>query len=219
MLNFLARPSSNLLFFLLIFFVAIDKGFQIRKGNLVSRSESRDFALPEVSEIGIKKQSLEIVPEIFPSEEEVSTAGVYFLKFYGSGKQTHSRLVKVKREFRGGLKRRVKMALQYLEQGPSEEEAKRGLLSGLPNQFQFTKKIRFKEGILYISLPESFHLEAGREIMKDRLEQLSFTLFENPEIKGISLYINEKKVRFLGKDQYKVNDIITRSNRKIVIFR
>ncbi len=218
MLNFLAKPSSSLLFFLLVFFVALEKGVQIKKGSISTRQVTTDFALPEVSEVGLKKQSLEIVPEIFPSEEEVSTAGVYFLKFYGSGKQTHSRLVKVKREFKGGLKKRVKMALQYLEKGPSEEEAKRGLLSGLPNQFHFTKKIRFKDGILHISLPESFHSETGREVMKDRLEQLSFTLFENPEIKGISLYIDERKVRFLGKDQYRVNDILTRSNRKFVIF-
>lgn len=214
---FVEKSSSHILFLLLLAFVTIEKGMQWKglKGNDLAEKQ---FTLPEVQDLEFKKQGFTLDQEFFPEEEPAQMSGVYFLKFYGSGKNTHSRIVKVKREFKGSLKKRVKMALRYLESGPIENEAKKGLLSGFPEEFKFKKKIRFQNGILYISLPESFLESAGAEILQDRIDQLLFTLFENPEIQGVSIFINEKKIAYIGDGMLPVGGILKKPARRVVNF-
>lgn len=104
--------------------------------------------------------------------------------------------------------------MHELERGPTEEEATNGILSGLPAGFSFTRKIKLKNGILSISLPKIFEEDTGKELMRDRLDQLAFTLFEFSEIRGIILLIEGNRVRFLGTDNYEIPDLIQRSERK-----
>ncbi|MCB1177853.1 MAG: GerMN domain-containing protein [Leptospiraceae bacterium] len=218
------RSTATILFYLLILFVVLDKGLNFKnliKPNFKTQNNSA-FLLPEINENSIKNKSPvnEINDfDVFPEEPEKVDSGVYFLKFYGSGKQTHSRLVRVKRNLKGNLGKRVWKALKELEKGPTEAESKRGLLTGLPNKFKFYKKVRLKDGVLHISLPDNFDKKASLELIQDRLDQLCFTLFEFPQIKGIAMYIEGNRVRYLKSGQISLGDIIRKRNRKIVNFR
>jgi spore germination protein GerM len=160
------------------------------------------------------------IPEVFEvsdvQEQDAPTQPVYFLKFYGAGQKTHSRLVKVYRQAKGSLKKKIKIVLSELSKGPTLEEEKKGIISGMPSDFHFGKKIKFKNGLLHISLPLEFSEDTGKELLQDRIDQLSHSLFEFPEIKGIVIYENGKKVEFLGKDNLYIPSVITRKERKIV---
>lgn len=170
--------------------------------------------LPVFSESnGRTLKASHLVPEVDTPEPE-TVQGIYFLKFFGSGNYTQSRLVRVQRTFRGDLKKRIRQALKALSSGPTAEEQKKGVISGLPERYEFGKKIRFRKGILHISLNETFTEEAGLDLMQDRIDQLCFSLLEFPEIKGVSIYVNGRKERYLGRDRLRIPSIIYPIKRK-----
>ncbi|MBK8399055.1 MAG: GerMN domain-containing protein [Leptospiraceae bacterium] len=154
----------------------------------------------------------------FSFEETESLHGIYFLKFYQSGNKNYSKLVKVQRKVKGSLKKRVKLALKELKKGPNAEEQDKGVLSVLPADFQYSKKMKLVEGVLHISLENNFQKNAGKALMQDRLDQLSHTLFEFKEIKGIKVYIDGKETHAMGKDNLKIPEILARSNYRKVVF-
>ncbi len=154
----------------------------------------------------------------FSDNETESLQGVYFLKFYQTGNKNYSKLVKVQRKVKGSLKKRIKSVLKELKKGPNLDEQDKGVLSVLPQDFQYSKKMKLSEGILHISLDSSFQNNAGKELMQDRLDQLSHTLFEFKEVKGIKVYIDGKEMHSMGKDNLKIPSILARSNFRKVIF-
>lgn len=176
-------------------------------------SESGETSVPEVK----AENNLKDLTESFFDETE-TLQGVYFLKFYQAGNRNYSKLVKVQRKVKGSLKKRIKMALKELKKGPNLDEQDKGVLSVLPQNFHYSKKMKLTEGILHISIDKSFQENAGKDLMQDRLDQLSHTLFEFKEIKGIKVYIDGKEMHSMGKDNLKVPSILARSNFRKVIY-
>ena len=204
------------LFFLLIGFSLIDSSISKRKYFYINSQSTGNLSLEpanyvkEVADLEIQRD--ELVPE---NKEEYY--GVYFLKFYNVNGNPRSKLVKVQRKLEGSLKRKIKLALKELSKGPRTEEQEKGVLSTLPKNFIYDKKIKLIDGIFHISLDSNFEENANKQILQDRLDQLTNTLFEFKELKGIKIYLNGEEIRSLGKDKLPIPEVFSRSsNRKIV---
>ncbi len=206
---------------LLLVLVVLDKSFNPRGINQTEKRSYFQNNLPDFQESSLNLPEVNFDPlEKKPSEdfipEKISPQqGVYFLKFSTRGRRVISTLVRVPRTLRGSLKKRVWTAIKELEKGPSLYEESKGIISGLPPNFHFYKKIRLEDGVLHISLPKSIQEDTGGDLMRDRLDQITYTLTDFPEIKGIRIYIEGKKVPYLGVDNYEVPEIITRKERKV----
>ncbi|MFB5650685.1 GerMN domain-containing protein [Leptospira wolffii] len=138
---------------------------------------------------------------------------LYFLKFYGKGNKSHSRLVQVKRKHGSGDK--VQFILKELTKGPSEEEKSQGVLNALPVRMEYSKEYSVENGVLKLSLGGEFEGGAGPELLKDRVDQICYSLLENLDLKGIRLYINGKQVRSLGGVGLPIPEVLTKNPRKI----
>ncbi|MCB1158073.1 MAG: GerMN domain-containing protein [Leptospiraceae bacterium] len=143
---------------------------------------------------------------------------VYYLKFYGKGDKTRSYLVRSKRKSRGSLKKDILLALRSLIKGPNEAEQEKGILSTFPGNLKVSRKMSLKNGILYISFNKTFEKGAGPELMKDRLDQLVYTLTSLGVIEGISLHIGNKKLRYLGPHRIQIPAILEKNPRQVIDF-
>ncbi|TGL90432.1 spore gernimation protein [Leptospira congkakensis] len=167
------------------------------------------------------------IPEITLPEDRFPGAGkrlqadagflpVYFLKFYGTGKNSQSQLVKLSREFPGGDP--IPFLFQELTKGPNAEEKGKGVLSALSKKVRMEPNYRLEDGILHISVSEDISYGGSMEILKDRLDQISFTMVGNFGIKGVILYSNGERIRTLGSDGLSIPEILAKSQRKVIIF-
>lgn len=224
--------------FILIGLILIDKSLY-RKANKLNAqklnspiSHVHNIDLEDSNSLDEKNESESLMQELpivkaennlrglseFTSDETESLQGVYFLKFYQTGNKNYSKLVKVQRKVKGSLKKRIKSVLKELKKGPNPEEQDKGVLSVLPTNFQYSKKMKLVDGILHISLENNFQKNAGKDLMQDRLDQLSHTLFEFKEIKGIKVYIDGKETHAMGKDNLKIPNVLARSTFRKVVF-
>ncbi|EQA62893.1 GerMN domain-containing protein [Leptospira alexanderi] len=151
-----------------------------------------------------------------PIPTDKGELSLYFLKFYGKGSKSHSRLVKVLRLSKGGD--RVKLILNSLIAGPVSQEKEKGILNSIPQNLHYDGDYRIEEGILKLSLSSDLERGAGPEILKDRIDQLTYSLMENLPIRGIQLRINGKFVRSLGGEGMPLPSLLTKNPRKIVVF-
>ncbi|EMJ86902.1 GerMN domain-containing protein [Leptospira meyeri] len=169
----------------------------------------------------------ESIPEITLPEDRFPGAGkrlqvdagylpVYFLKFYGTGKNSQSQLVKLTREFPGGDP--IPFLFQELTKGPNPEEKGKGVLSALSKRVRMDPNYRLENGILHLSISEDIHYGGSMEILKDRLDQISFTMIGNFGIKGVVLYSNGERIRSLGSDGLTIPEVLAKSQRKVIIF-
>ncbi|WP_165780196.1 GerMN domain-containing protein [Leptospira hartskeerlii] len=138
---------------------------------------------------------------------------LYFLKFYGRGNKSHSRLVQLKRKFDHGDK--ILFILKELTKGPSTEEKTQGVLNALPNRMEYSKEYSVENGVLKLYLGPDFEASAGPELLKDRVDQICYSILENSELRGIRLYINGKQVRSLGGVGLPIPEVLTKNPRKI----
>lgn len=152
----------------------------------------------------------------FPIPSEKGELSLFFLKFYGKGSKSHSRLVKVLRLSKGGD--RVKLILNSLIAGPVSQEKEKGILNSIPQSLRYDDNYRIERGILKLSLSSDLEKEAGPEILKDRIDQLIYSLMENLPIQGVQLKINGKFVRSLGGEGLPLPSLLTKNPRKIVVF-
>lgn len=213
-----SNPKNSILrieIILLFVLVLIDKGTSLdfpKKLSIpksVSPFQFSKLSIPEISEDPV---DLEPRKKGNISGKSTSIQGIYFLKFNNRGKRVVSTLVRVPRSLKGSLKKRVWSALLEIAKGPTQEEQSRGVISGFPSDFEFLKKIQLKSGILHISLPPEFDENTGRDLMKDRIDQLIFTLVEFPEIKGVKIY----KESAGGLDAQTHSPVLIRSERRVL---
>ncbi|MCG6168425.1 GerMN domain-containing protein [Leptospira sp. FAT2] len=151
-----------------------------------------------------------------PIPSEKGELSLYFLKFYGKGNKSHSRLVKVLRLSKGGD--RVKLILNSLIAGPVSVEKEKGILNSIPQSLRYDSDYEIQNGVLKLSLSGDLERGAGPEILKDRIDQLTYSLMENLPIRGIQLSINGKFVRSLGGEGMPLPSLLTKNPRKIVVF-
>jgi spore germination protein GerM len=219
-----SKPEKKFLYgmtIVLLVLVLLDKGMTLDIGKEkeiktdLSPKAAKHFALPEIEEITENPKTT--IPESFPEPEIVEKSqSLYYIKFYGSGRNTHSRLVRVNRTVSGPLRAQFKKIWRELEAGPSEEEKKRGLLSTLPVEEKFIKKMRFSKGILYISFSENFAEGVGNAILQDRVDQINYTFFEFPEVKEIVYFMDGKRRKFIGRDNLEIPTVFHKGNRRFV---
>lgn len=167
------------------------------------------------------------IPEITLPEDRFPGAGkriqaepgylpVYFLKFYGTGKNSQSQLVKLTREFPGGDP--IVFLFQELTKGPNGEEKTKGVLSALTKKIRIDPNYRLENGILHLSVSEDFNYGGSMEILKDRLDQITFTYVGHFGIQGVVLYTNGERIRSLGSDGLSLPDVLAKSQRKVILF-
>lgn len=198
-------------------------GELLQNGDVQTSSSENTNAIEE----DLNEENLVPVmdPQISESQSKESTTSLptekgelalYFLKFYGKGSKSHSRLVKVLRLSKGGD--RVKLILNSLIAGPVAAEKEKGILNSIPSGLNYDSDYRIENGILKISLSGDLERGAGPEILKDRIDQLTYSLMENLPISGVSLRINGKSVRSLGGEGMPLPSVLTKNPRKIVVF-
>jgi len=218
-----SNKKSILYFQVILLFVLVILDKSTTTGNFNEPVKKSYFQnnIPDFKQSSINLPEVNFDPlEIKPTDELIpekinSHQGIFFLKFTSRGRRVASTLVRVPRTFRGSLKKRVWSALQELEKGPSLYEQSKGIISGLPPEFHFYKKVRLTSGVLHISLPKSIQDSTGGDLMRDRLDQITYTLTEFNEIKGLVIYIEGKKVPYLGTDNFEVPELFIRKDRKI----
>ncbi|TGL04342.1 spore gernimation protein [Leptospira bouyouniensis] len=174
-----------------------------------------------------KKIVDDTIPEITLPEDRFPGAGkrisaepgylsVYFLKFYGTGKNSQSQLVKLTREFPGGDP--ILFLFQELTKGPNADEKTKGVLSALSKKIRIEPNYRLENGILHISVSDELNIGGSMEILKDRLDQITFTYVGNFGIQGVVLYTNGERIRSLGSDGLSLPDVLAKSQRKVILF-
>lgn len=151
-----------------------------------------------------------------PLNEKPGQLPIYFVKFYGNGKKSQSQLVKVTRTFSGGDP--IAFIFRELQLGPNSEEKENGVLNALPKRLKFQPNYRIDGGILHLSLSRDIELGASPEIIKDRLDQITYSIVGNYGIKGIKLYVEEKRIRSLGGEGLPLPEILAKEPRKTLIF-
>ncbi|MDF3818831.1 GerMN domain-containing protein [Leptospira sp. 96542] len=167
------------------------------------------------------------IPEITLPEDRFPNLGsklqigagylpIYFLKFYGSGKNNQSQLVKVTREFVGGDP--IPFLFQELAKGPNAEEKSKGILTAVSKKLKMDPSYKFHNGILHLDLSEEFVFGGSHEILRDRLDQIIFTFVGNYGITGVVLYANGERVRTLGSDGLNLPEKLVKNQRKVILF-
>lgn len=149
-------------------------------------------------------------------EAESGWIPIYFLKFYGSGKNSQSQLVKLTREFPGGDP--ITFVLTELSKGPTPDEKSKGVISAVPKKLSGSISYRLEAGTLHLSLPEELMIGGSNEILKDRMDQFVFSLVGNYGINGVILYSNGERVRTLGSDGLGLPQILVKNQRKVLVF-
>jgi len=213
-------PKSILTYqvIILVVLVVLDKGTSLELTNGFSFQKSTQsfknsmINLPEISEDPMEFGNTQ---KKF-SKVKTTQQGIFFLKFNSRGKHVTSSLVKVSRTLKGSLKKRVWNALEELAKGPTGEEESKGVISGLPPGFEFTKKIRLRDGILHITLPEEFEENTGKDLMKDRIDQLVYTVMEFPEVKGVKLNVEGKNSAYMGSDNLNIPGVLVKTERRVL---
>ena len=153
-----------------------------------------------------------------PASKNIESLYVYFLKFYGKGNKSHSRLARVARESGESTQKNIEIILNELIKGPNAEEKEKGILNAIPSKLLYSKDFVIQDGILRINLNDEFGYGAGPEILKDRIDQLTYSLLQIPEIRGISISIGNKKIHSLGGDGVPIPPVLVRNQRKVMYF-
>lgn len=77
---------------------------------------------------------------------------------------------------------------------------------------------RLENGVLHLSVSEDLNYGGSIEILKDRLDQITFTYVGNFGIQGVVLYSNGERIRSLGSDGLSLPDVLAKSQRKVILF-
>ena len=167
------------------------------------------------------KEIEDFIPEEIPLLEDNSIqtntgyVNIFFIKFFGNGTKAESRLVKVPRIIPKN-KDTVQYILNELKSGPREEEKSKGVLNAIPNQFSFNSNYKIEDGILHLDLSDSIEFGAGPQIIKDRLDQIAYSLIGVKGIRGIKITINHKTVSSLGGDGIPLPVVLGKRDRKVI---
>ncbi|WP_036096200.1 GerMN domain-containing protein [Leptospira weilii] len=194
----------------------------LRNGDVQTSSDNSNSIEEDLNEDGLVPVLEPPVPSVenqsysTPIPTNQGELSLYFLKFYGKGSKSHSRLVKVLRLSKGGD--RVKLILNSLIAGPVSQEKEKGILNSIPQNLHYDEDYRIQEGVLQLSLSNDLEKGAGPEILKDRIDQLTYSLMENLPITGVQLKINGKFVRSIGGEGMPLPSLLTKNPRKIVVF-
>ncbi|WCL47950.1 GerMN domain-containing protein [Leptospira sp. GIMC2001] len=173
--------------------------------------DDEDVAVKELNAL-VEEDEIPVIDD--SSAVASSHVNIYFIKFFGSDNKAESRLVKVPRKLPKGADP-IEFTLSELKKGPSAEEKEKGVLNALPTNFSYAKSYKLENGILKIDLGGSFEYGAGPEILKDRMDQIAFSLIGISSIRGIQFTLDQKKVTSLGGDGIPVPIVLSKRDRRV----
>ena len=136
---------------------------------------------------------------------------LYFIRFR-NGK---SELVRVRRPIAGFAPQNSQLALQkviaQLKAGPSPRET--GLINAFDRRVD-VNTLRFDEtnGVLTLDVNSAIG-RLGRHVVQDRLDQMTFTLTQFPEVRGVRLLVDGQPVQSVGSQNVPVASVLRPSDR------
>lgn len=135
---------------------------------------------------------------------------LYFLRFNGSTSQ----IVRVSRSARSRIT--YMDLLNSLRSGPRDQES--GLLTAVDRSIKIHSVVE-KEGVITVDLNDGIN-RMGASIIRDRIHQICFTLFQFSNVKAVRILVDGQKPEYLGKGQerLKLPDYLGYPDRKIQVF-
>lgn len=152
-----------------------------------------------------------------PEKERPSEIPIYFLKFNKENSETGTELVRVLRKLPSNVDVGI-YALKELQKGPTKEERQRGIVSAIPKRFSILDSKRNKNGIYYLKLSEDFQANGSPSIVRDRLDQLTYTILESTTSTKLKLSLGEESVAAGMEDGDSFPEYLKKSNRRILEF-
>lgn len=175
------------------------------EGQEILQSAVEEIPMEDKSPVA-REQSSASIREAAPSVE--FTYYLYYLKFRGK----RSNLVRVSRTMTQNLN--LQRILEELKKGPHIRE--KGLLNAFDDNIEI-RSVRYdsRTGLVVIDVNDSID-RMGERIVRDRMDQLLFTVNQFPEVRGIRLLINGKPVSSLSGGAIHLPEVITKSDRKVL---
>ena len=135
---------------------------------------------------------------------------LYFLRFDGS----HSQIVRVSRSADQPIS--YLDLLNHLRTGPRDQET--GLLTAVDRTIKI-HSVSEKDGVITVDMNESIH-RMGASIIRDRIHQICFTLFQFSNVKAVRILVDGQKPEYLGKGQerLKLPEYLGYPDRKIQVY-
>tara|TARA_B100000965_G_scaffold287208_1_gene244984 strand:- start:61 stop:579 length:519 start_codon:yes stop_codon:yes gene_type:complete len=135
---------------------------------------------------------------------------LFFLRFDGS----KSRIVRVSRSASGPVT--YMDLLQALRSGPGDQET--GLLTAVDRTIKI-HSVEEEDGVITVDLGGGIH-RMGASIIRDRVHQICFTLFQFSNIKAVRILVDGAKPDYLGTgaERLKLPEYLGYPDRKIQIY-
>jgi hypothetical protein len=130
---------------------------------------------------------------------------LYFIRYRGSRSEI-VRLQRIMKSPVGPID-----ALKLLRNGPLPGE--KGILNAFDQKIVINS-LTVRDGIALLDVGEEMGRMSGR-VVRDRLDQIAFTLLQYPNIRGIRLTIDGKSLRSLGQERIPVPEIIVQPDRPV----
>lgn len=161
----------------------------------ITKRTARDIF--EKADEGLTKgvAALENELKLRPLVEEKKEVVLHFIRFRG-GKSELVRVVRKLDEPAG-----PREVLELLREGPRGEK-------GLINAFDSViHDLRIENGIAIVDLDERVG-RMGPRVIRDRIDQITATLMQFPQIKGVKLLVNGRPVQTLGSEQLEIPSVL-----------
>ena len=136
-----------------------------------------------------------------PVLDEISYTKDYYFLYFIRFEQRKSKLIRVQRKHQGEVLR-LSRVLENLRKGPNIKE--KGLLNNFDNRIQVHSiRLKPRNDSVVVDLNAAMG-RMGVHVIHDRMEQLSHTLTQFPQVNSIQLLIDGKAVSKLGSAQVNV---------------
>lgn len=175
--------------------VQFEKDYNESMDARLSRANSESSLQDPDSQKNLQSANAPVAPE---------KVDLYYIRFQGK----NSVLVRVSRKYNGEVLD-YREVLNLLKNGP--ELSHRGLLNAFDSRME-VHSVTLRDGIAYVDLNEAISRMNAR-IIKDRIDQMLFTLFQFESIKGVRLFVNGRSVSSLGSEGVRVPEILGRPDR------
>lgn len=136
---------------------------------------------------------------------------LYYLRFKGNRlKNAHTELVRVQRPLPEGEVSLMDI-IKKLQEGPLSGE--RGLLNAFDGSIKVTDAY-VDQGVAYVYVDKAVG-RMGAHIIRDRLDQLTYTLTQFPQVSSVKLLVEGSPVQILGEAQVSLPELLRTGGREV----
>lgn len=144
-------------------------------------------------DLGVNLRPVDVVQSPFDRLQ------LYYIRF----RNGRSQLVRVQRPLERGAVSLTRV-LRELQTGPTMRES--GLLNTFDSSIEI-RSVRLEEGLAVVDLGARAG-RMGAHVLRDRLDQITFTLTQFPEVRGVQLLVEGRPVEFLGSARLPVPAVL-----------